>query len=200
MRPDFQKLRPEIVVIDGNHNFEFAGFDIEAAARRVSRGEFIFINNAPEPWPYFAAMDFLRARPERRDGGMIPPKASDDDIRAIDRSRTGIDRGDLIVLRARLEHDVTGRPESRGEIPWTNRPVGGVRLSLDATPIRTPMRAPRTQRRAHGGGRARYQKMIDGKTGTIEVTFMPALLVDDGMDQCVVESWLAWQGETGARD
>lgn len=197
MRLDFQKIHPDIVVIDGNHEQEFAAFDLGAAARRVVRGGFIFINGASEAGPYFAAMDFLRAHPEWHDCGVIAPKAPDDDTRAIDRSRTRIDRGDLIVLRAPFEHYVGGRPESRGEIQWSNRRVSGIRLFIDEPQFGTLF--VRCVLRGHSEAHTaevavETEEAIDGKTGTVEVTFMPALLVDAGMDQCVVEAWLAWQG------
>jgi Methyltransferase domain len=198
MRLDFQRLRPDIVVVDGNHNFEFASFDIEAAARRVSRGGFIFINSISQAGPYFAATDFLRAHPEWHSCGVMPSETRDD-MRAVDRSRTGIDQGDLMVLRAPFEHYVVARPESRGEIQWANRPVSGVRLFLDKPQFGTLF----VQCVMRGCSDARTtevtvetEKAIDGKTGTIDVTFAPALSADGGMDRYFVEPWLAWQGET----
>ena len=45
MRADAQKIRPDIVLVDGNHDYEFALFDIEASARRLTRGGFLIIDN-----------------------------------------------------------------------------------------------------------------------------------------------------------
>lgn len=199
MRLDFQRLRPDVVVIDGNHSSEFAGFDVKAAARRVSRGGFIFINSASRAGPYFAAMDFLRSHPEWQDCGATPPTALGDDMRAIDRARTRIDQGDLIVLRAPFEHYVGARPESRGEIQWANRAINGIRLSLNEPQFGT-LFVQCVLRGCSGDTRTvgvmvEAKEAIDGRTGTIDVTFTPVLQADGGMDQYFVEPWLAWQGE-----
>ena len=39
-----QGLRPDLVFVDGNHDYEFALFDIQCAARRIARGG-SFIDN-----------------------------------------------------------------------------------------------------------------------------------------------------------
>ena len=199
MRLDHRRVQPDVVVIDGNHDFEFALFDILAAARRLSRGGFLFINAVSQAGPYQAAMEFLRLHPEWRDCGVAPPVSPDGDMRALDRGRSRIDQADMIVLRAPFEHFVVARPESRGEIEWEHPVVNGIRLTL-AGETRPGTLFIQCILRGFGDARItevmrETKQVIEGQAGTIEVNFTPPLQTDSGMDRYFVEPWLAWRGE-----
>src|SRR5580704_6189044 len=64
-----QRVQPGIVFVDGNHDYEFAAFDIAYGARLIQRSGFIFVDNIAQPGPYFAACDFLAANPDWRELG-----------------------------------------------------------------------------------------------------------------------------------
>ena len=58
-----QRIHPELVFVDGNHDYEFAAFDIACGARLLAPGGFIVVDNVAQPGPFFAARDFLAANP-----------------------------------------------------------------------------------------------------------------------------------------
>ena len=47
----------ELIFIDGNHEYEFALFDLQAAARRLAPEGFVLLDNVSQPGPFFAAVD-----------------------------------------------------------------------------------------------------------------------------------------------
>lgn len=199
MRLDHRRVRPDVVVIDGHHDFEFALFDVLAAARRVSRGGFIFLNGVSQTGPYLAAMDFFKLHPEWIDCGAIPALGPDADMRAVDGSRSRLPLMDFIVLRAPYDQFVGARPETRGEIEWPEPIAHGIRLSL-AAPNRGTLFAQCILR---GFSDAKITEVmtearlaIDGGTGTIDLTFPEPLTTDSGMDRYFVEPCLAWRGDS----
>ena len=69
---DTMKLAFDLVLVDGNHDYEFANFDIQSAARRLTPGGFIFIDNVSQAGPFLAATEFLAAHPDWIDCGVRP--------------------------------------------------------------------------------------------------------------------------------
>ena len=57
------RRRPGLYLIDGNHDYEYAAFDIAAAARHLAPGGFIFIDNVSQAGPFEAAREFLSREP-----------------------------------------------------------------------------------------------------------------------------------------
>ena len=199
MRLDSQNIRPDVVVIDGSHDFEFVQFDIHAAARRLSRGGFIFVNGVSQAGPYLAAMDFLAQHPEWHECGRRRAASADTEMKGLDSSRSGIDGTDLLVLRAPFQQFVGSRAASCGVHEWPQPVVNGLRLTLadDALSgtlfvqciLRGFSEALLTEVMAEA------KAAIEEKSGTIDITFSPSLRTDSGMDRYVVEPWLAWRGE-----
>lgn len=200
MRLDQRRVRPGVVVIDGARDYEFALFDVMAAARRLSRGGFIFINGAAQTGPYLAATDFLKLHPEWADCGAAPATGADSGIKVFDNSRSRVPSTDFIVLRAPYEYVVGARPETRGEIEWSGSTVRGLRLTLAGRPGRGTMFAQCILR---GVGETKTTEAmaeaslaIDGETGAVDLTFTGPLTTDGGMDRYVVEPCLAWRGDS----
>jgi predicted O-methyltransferase YrrM len=73
MEADQKRIKPGVVLIDGNHDYEFASFDIQATAQRLLPGGFIFVDNVSQAGPYFAAKDFLSRHPDWTDCGEPSP-------------------------------------------------------------------------------------------------------------------------------
>jgi hypothetical protein len=55
--------RSELIFVDGNHDYEFASFDIESAARVATPKGFIFVDNTSQAGPFLAAQDFVKRNP-----------------------------------------------------------------------------------------------------------------------------------------
>lgn len=121
-------LRPGIVFVDGDHDYEFAFFDLICGARLILPGGFIFVDNISQAGPYFAAKDFLRDHPGWRECG-----ASMTRYRAelpFDRERTTIADTDFCVLRAPPRVTIGSLPYTPGEQVWTAAQIRGVSVPI----------------------------------------------------------------------
>jgi hypothetical protein len=123
-------VRPSLALIDGNHDYPFAAFDIESTARILCDGGFIFVDNIAQPGPFLAARDFLARSPGWIECG--GSTADYDRHKAYDKDRTRIHNTDLIVLRAPRHRTIADRPWSPGQrrVSWGE--VRGVRVPLAA--------------------------------------------------------------------
>ena len=117
-----------LVFIDGNHDYEFASFDIESAARRLTAGGFIAVDNIAQPGPFFAVRDFLERNPGWIECG--GSTANYDRTKAFDGNRTRIHNTDLTILRAPRQRIISGRPWSAGQIRTLRVQITGVRAAI----------------------------------------------------------------------
>jgi hypothetical protein len=194
MHADQKRIRPAVVLVDGNHDYEFASFDIQATARRLEPGGFIFIDNVSQAGPYYAAMDFLARHSDWIDCGEVP--ATPGDTKAFNYTRSNIPLTDFFVLRAPSYYVVGNRPQTFGEVPWANANVHGLRLSLarssEAGTLRVQcvLRAFSEMRIAEVVGEG--SKVIDRGEKDIDIVLSKPIGTDGVFDTYVVESWLVW--------
>jgi hypothetical protein len=124
-----RKMRTDLVFVDGNHDYEFALFDIQCAARLMNPSGFVVIDNIAQPGPFLAARDFMeRAHSQgwRECGNSLARfKATE----PFDRDRTTIHNTDFCVLRAPSTISIGNQPVSFGELPWTSQ-SSALRLRL----------------------------------------------------------------------
>ena len=196
MDADRAGLRFGVVLVDGNHDYEFAAYDIAAAARRIEPGGFIVVDNVSQAGPYFAAKDFLARNPAWSDCGLIAGKP--DETLAFDHGRSNIPGTDLQVLRAPFVYPVGDRPQTCGDIAWSEAPVHGLRLTL-ARPsaagvlhmqcVLRSFSQPRLGEVAGRGGRG-----IEAGAMIIEVPLAEPLSIAGQFDRYIVEPWLVWLG------
>jgi predicted O-methyltransferase YrrM len=123
-----QAIHPGLVFVDGNHDYEFALFDIGCGARAIVPGGFIFVDNIAQVGPFFAGRDFLSANPGWCELGTSIRDYNPD--RAHDRDRTTIHNTDFMVLRAPSTYRVDNRPRNFGLIYWWRNSVDGIRLKV----------------------------------------------------------------------
>jgi len=188
-------IYPWFVFVDGCHDYEFALFDIQCAARSLSPGGFIVIDNVSQAGPYFAAADFLKMNPawtncELRAGIY-------DQAKAYDRERRSIIGTDFIVLRAPNAHTLNDRPRTFGELNWPAAKVQGVAVDLAAPQtgtlnIQCILRGfSDTQNVERLMSTSRE---IENESGFIEILFPKALALEGTWIACRVEPWFVWQG------
>jgi predicted O-methyltransferase YrrM len=124
MRAEERGIKPSIVLVDGDHSFEFAQFDINASARFLNPSGFILVDNVAQPGPFLATKDFLVANPswtiECRE---LPPI-----LKGYDRHRPTVVNTDFAVLRAPPGFIIDTRPRCFGPINWSKGSVS--RLSV----------------------------------------------------------------------
>jgi predicted O-methyltransferase YrrM len=191
-------IRPSLVFIDGDHDYEFASFDLESAARVLTGGGFIAVDNIAQPGPFFAVRDFLDRHPGWLECG--GSTADYDATRAFDTSRARIHGTDLILLRAPRQRTIWGRPWSPGETRNSSGRVAGVRVTvghpcgpgtLHAQVILRGFGAQLTEVSATASA------SLDDKTADVTVPLADPLTTTG--DTFRVEPILTWQGDRPLR-
>jgi predicted O-methyltransferase YrrM len=191
---DQERLRLGVVLVDGNHDYEFASFDIQAAAQRLQPGGFIFVDNVSQAGPYFAVRDFLAQHPDWID--CCEALGSPSSTRAFDRERTTIPNTDFIVLRAPSYYSVGNRPKTFGEVGWIDQPVQGLRLSFARPPeagtlhIQCVLRGFSEALLAEVDGVG--QQTIAGGETEIDIALATPISLPGRFDRYLVEPWLTW--------
>ena len=120
--------RPALVFIDGNHDFEYAAFDIGCAARLLQPSGFILIDNVSQAGPFWAGRDFLRMHTDWTECRVTD--RSGDPSKAFDAHRTNIPDTDLMVLRAPPNRSVGERPVTFGEVPLRTSGFDGIAVPV----------------------------------------------------------------------
>jgi predicted O-methyltransferase YrrM len=196
MQIDVEHIRPDGVLIDGHHDYEFASFDLQASARRLKAGGFLFIDNVSQAGPYFACRDFVTSHPDWIDCGIEERPPSD--IKAFDDNRSKIPMTDLCVLRSPPFYVVGSRPVTFGEMYWSDKAVSGLRLSLQG---RKDAGTLRVQCVLRAFSETRIVELvteatapINHVTGQIDIPFQKPLMIDGEFDHYKIEPWLTWLG------
>jgi predicted O-methyltransferase YrrM len=190
-----ENIHPALVFVDGNHDYEFAAFDIACGARTIAPGGFIFIDNVAQPGPFFAARDFLAANPDWRELGSAA--TSYDRDKAFDRARSTILETDFMVLRAPVTHSVGERPFTSGRIRWHSRKVEGLRLKF--VPPSEPARLT-VQVVLRGFGMmpaettGEVSVQVEAGTKELAVTLTEPAQVEGQFVYFTAEPWLIWHG------
>jgi predicted O-methyltransferase YrrM len=120
----------DLVFIDGNHELEFARFDLECAARLMRPGGVIVLDNISQAGPRLATKTFLESNPEWRDltgvvrwinpsDPMAPPIPS-------------IARTEFYLIEAPPHHAIGAVPRSFGNVACDRAEVDGIVLDLAA--------------------------------------------------------------------
>jgi predicted O-methyltransferase YrrM len=192
-----EAIHCELVLVDGCHDYEFALFDIQCAARSMTPGGFILVDNAPQAGPYFAALDFMKSNPGwvncESNPSMFNPNL------AFDRKRRPVAHTGFIALRAPVTYALQNRPRTFGETIWSSASVKGVRLQLGETNSGT-LHA-QCVLRGFGSARGAEQMVqaslaIDDQRGAVTIMFENALALEGNWSRYSVEPWLIWEGGT----
>ena len=193
-------IRPSLALIDGNHDYPFAAFDIESAARILRGGGFIFVDNVTQPGPFFAARDFLARNPGWIECG--GSTANYDRRKTYDKDRTRIRNTDLIALRAPRHRTIADRPWSPGQRRVSHGEVRGVRIPLAASSGRGTLYVQIVLR----GFGAQPAEVADGASvalddarGVVDVSLATPLSLTGKFALFSVEPCLIWEGEAPLR-
>ena len=190
-----EHIHPALVFVDGNHDYEFATFDIACGARTIAPGGFIVVDNVAQPGPFFAARDFLAANPDWRELGSAATGYDRD--KAFDRARSTILETDFMVLRAPVTHSVGERPFTPGRTRWHSPKVVGLRLKF-APPAEPGRLTAQVVLRGFGmvpaETTAEASVQVEAGTSELSVTLAPPAQVEGQFVYFTVEPWLIWHG------
>jgi predicted O-methyltransferase YrrM len=120
----------DLVFIDGNHEFEFARFDLECAARLMRPGGIIVLDNVSQSGPRLATKLFLESNPDWRDIADVVRWINPDDPMASPIPSVG--RTDFYLIEAPPHHAVGDVPRSFGNVACDRAEVDGIDLDLAA--------------------------------------------------------------------
>lgn len=196
MQAEDERLSLDLALVDGNHDYEYATFDILTAARFLVPGGFMFVDNISQVGPFRAAIDFLRENPTWIDCGMHPlPKTFE---RAFDRTRSNVPNTDFAIFRSPRARAINAIPQTFGNIGWSSDPVNGIRLSTEPSPsgtlcIECILRAFREDRIVEIDG-LKVQAVAANETN-IEIRLDNALQAEGEYPRHMVETWLTWNGD-----
>jgi hypothetical protein len=188
-----QGIHPGVVFVDGNHDYEYALFDIGRAAKYMTHSGFIFVDNIAQPGPFFAALDFITANPGWRELGGVTEKSVIS--QSFDRARSAIPNTDFIVLGAPSSYVVVNRPATFGRLRWWTPAVNGVEVQFgNAAPglldVQVVLRGFGAQPvEAIGQTTVR----LEAATGTVSVPL--DIHVEGQFIYFNVETWLIWRGD-----
>ena len=125
---DRMRVTLELVLVDGNHNYEFALFDLQMAAKLLRPRGIIVMNNAEQSGPFRAAQSFLAANTGWRELGQAI--ASHDPSLPFDTTRASLPNTTFIVLKAPNHIPIGAGPHSWGETRTDASRLDGFRLEL----------------------------------------------------------------------
>jgi Methyltransferase domain len=124
----------DIAFVDGNHDFEFACFDIAMAARLLRPGGIMIIDNSEQSGPYYAAAQFTQHNPDWIELGEA--------LSAFQRSepflleRSSVPGGSFLMLKAPDYYAVGEVPCSTGHILISASRVDGLTATIASTDFR----------------------------------------------------------------
>jgi predicted O-methyltransferase YrrM len=185
------RIRSDFIFIDGNHDFEYALFDMQAAARIAGPGGLVVIDNISQPGPFFAARRFCRDNPGWSEiGGSL---SNYREGYPFDTRRATIAGTDFCILRAPDHFSLDSHPNGQTNRLMTRLreisivPVGKPRGTLHLQCIVRTYADPPIEQTIE------RQIVIDGGDPQL-VRFDPPIVPVVENVPFTVELWLSWEG------
>ena len=191
---DQRRISLDLTLVDGNHDYEHALFDLQMAARRTRPSGMVVMDNAEQSGPFHAARTFLAANPAWSELGRAV--ADHDPDNPFDPARSSVPNTSFIILQGPSFIPVGAGPHSWGQVQVWQTAVAGLALEL-ARPASGALHYQVILRAFSKTGQPVEGKAIgvapieaDGK---ISVPFEDVLVVPE-RETYTVEIDLSWQG------
>lgn len=123
-----RRLPLDLVLVDGNHDYEFAWFDLQMAARLLRPGGVIVMDNSDQTGPFEASRQFIRDNPAWRELG--DSLANYDPANPFDEKRASLPKTAFVLLQAPALLTIGERPWSTGVLSTDEPYAGGISLRL----------------------------------------------------------------------
>jgi predicted O-methyltransferase YrrM len=189
--------RADLVFVDGNHEYEFAAFDIACAARILRPGGFIVVDNVSQAGPFGAAQDFLALNPQYTECRVT--NHAYDATKAFDRDRSNIPGTDLIVVRGPANYAVGDRPVTFGEFQLRSTGFSEIVVLLGDQVCDGTLHVQGVLRGFSDGQEPIEQvssssRTLSARDAGAELKIELPMDVGSGFDIARVEIWLTWTG------
>lgn len=198
-------LMIDMALIDGNHDYEFAFFDLLMTARRLRPGGVVVLDNVDQSGPFHAARDFLAKNPgwtEMGDG-----IASYDPCRPFNPDRSSASRTTFLMLRSPHFLSISEPPRSWGQAAASGPSLAGFTLDLPAQVTGGTLHYLATFRSfsvgshdiAEGKTRGGVRLDLDGEASVVEHRFeRPSRPEVAEPERFTFEIDISWQADPGA--
>jgi len=199
-----RRLPLDLVLVDGNHDFEFALFDLQMAARLLRPGGIVVMDNSKQTGPFEASRSFMQANPAWRELG--DSLARHDPSHPFDETRTSLPNTAFVVLQAPSTIAISERPWSTGVLPSSQPFAAGFSLLL-APRVNAGTLHYRVFVRAFADGNRWVGELATkgafrieaGDRGRVDYRFSTPLTFDVpsafGRVPCSIEVDLSWRGD-----
>jgi predicted O-methyltransferase YrrM len=122
-----QQTPIDMAFIDGNHDFEFALFDLQSAARFMSPGGVVVMDDANQSGPFWASKVFLEQNPGWSELGDCLSKAETDPFGPLP---TTFLESKFVLLQAPREVVVGRLPYTTGQVAANSGQLEGIAISV----------------------------------------------------------------------
>jgi predicted O-methyltransferase YrrM len=197
------KTSMDVAFVDGDHDFEFAYFDVQMAARLLRPGGIMVIDNSNQTGPYYAAARFLHDNPDWSELG--DAVAGLGPARPFSTPRSSLPKSDCLILKAPGAYSIGHVPRTSGLIESAPR-IAGFSVRIQTREFRGDLHY-RAILRAFRNRNLEIEECTRTGTCTLDsATTGPALehlfdqplasLMHARYDDCVhrLEIELAWEG------
>jgi predicted O-methyltransferase YrrM len=198
----------DIAFIDGDHDFEFAYFDVLMAGRLLRPGGIMIIDNSNQTGPYYAAAQFLHDNPDWIELG--DALTGSGPSHPFSTPRSSLPKSDCLVLKAPAAYSIGRLPRTTGQLAASSR-IAGFSSSIETREFRGTLhyqmilRAFRSANREieeyKSVGRIALDASITGRvlTHRLDEPLVSHLNERHGDCSHTVEIELAWEGTPAQR-
>jgi hypothetical protein len=200
---DQRRISLDMTLIDGNHDYEFALFDLQMAARRTRPNGLIIMDNAEQSGPFNAARLFLSLNPMWREWGRAI--ADHDPSNPFNASRSSLPETTFIILQAPAYLSVGEGPHSWGQADTTASRVDGLTFTLPQQVTAGILHYQMIFRAFFGDGPMPVEAKAIGhlrieanEATTLTHKFKDALQLPAGAKPYTTEVDISWQADAGS--
>jgi predicted O-methyltransferase YrrM len=201
-----RRLAPDFVLVDGDHDYELALFDLQMAARLLRPGGIVVMNDSVQTGPFQAARTFLASHPAWQELGTAI--GTYDEENPFEGGRASQPGTGFVVLRAPDHWSIGAIPRSWGQTSIGAPSVEG--LSLDALPqVAAGTLHYQAILRLFGDGAPQEMKRVGSVTVTLDGSARQlvhkltdpmkfAVSTNDSSAKCTFEIELSWRAGPGS--
>lgn len=200
---DHRRISLDMTLVDGNHDFEFALFDLQVAARKTRPSGIIVMDNAEQSGPFNAARIFLAANPLWRELGTAV--AEHDPANPFNMSRASLPNTSFIILQAPAYLSIGETPQSWGQADTDASRLAGLAFALAGQPAAGTLHYHVIFRAFHDDEGAPIEAKtigrlrIDSAAATsLPHRFEKPLQLPEGARKYTVEVDMSWQADAGS--
>jgi hypothetical protein len=193
----------DLTLVDGNHDFEFALFDLQSAARRTTPSGIVVMDNAEQSGPFNAARLFLSLNPSWRELGHAV--VDHDPSNPFNTSRASVPDTSFIILQAPPYLSIGEMSQSWGQVETTVSRLNGLDFSLADNSVAGVLHYHVILRAFSGPGAGAIEAKKVGCTRiestaakTLPQMFEDALTVPEGALKYTLEIDMSWQADAGS--